>query len=287
MGMVRIYDLATSFRLTTKEVLERLRAGGIEALTFSSTVDEGQAREILSQPVARIAAHAIRPGTGAAAKPPARKSARSKPAAGGEAAKVAPKRQPRAKPATSGEGNEKEEPKPRAPRKRPAASTQAKPLVVTLEAPTLEHAPALPVEVAVVPPSVPHEPVVFEIPRPTARRGAAATRGGGSAAAGASQASGIPEGRAAGRGPKARSRETRGESSRLRLRPAPLRPRPPGWSRGVPVRGRSGTSGPGPRCRPTRGPGRVRPPIPGRQEPPPRPFSSPPRKFQPGKPEPG
>ncbi|HEX7551564.1 MAG TPA: translation initiation factor IF-2 N-terminal domain-containing protein, partial [Candidatus Methylomirabilis sp.] len=145
--MVRIYDLATAFRLTTKEVLERLHAGGIEALTFSSTVDEERAREILSQPMARIAAHAIRPGTGAAAKPPARKSARGKSATGGEAAEVAPKRQPRAKSATGGEGKEKEEPKPRAPRKRSAASTPAKPLVVTLDAPTLEHAPAPPVEV--------------------------------------------------------------------------------------------------------------------------------------------
>ena len=166
VGMVRIYDLATAFRLTTKEVLERLHAGGIEALTFSSTADEEQAREILSQPVARIAAHAIRPGTGAAAKPPARKSARGKSAAGEEAAKVAPKRQPRAKSATGGEGKEKEEPKPRAPRKRPAASTQAKPLVVTLEAPTLEHAPAPPVEVTIAPPPAPHKPVVLESPAP-------------------------------------------------------------------------------------------------------------------------
>ena len=166
VGMVRIYDLATAFRLTTKEVLERLRAGGIEALTFSSTVDEERAREILSQPVARIAAHAIRPGTGAAAKPPARKSPRGKPAIGGEAAKAAPKRQPRAKPATAGEAKEKEEPKPRAPRKRPAASVQAKPLVVTLEAPTLEHAPVPPVEVAVAPPPAAHEPVMIESPAP-------------------------------------------------------------------------------------------------------------------------
>ena len=166
VGMVRIYDLATAFRLTTKEVLERLHAGGIEALTFSSTVDEERAREILSQPIARIAAHAIRPGTGAAAKPPARKSARGKSATGGEAAEVAPKRQSRAKSATGGEGIEKEEPKPRAPRKRSAASTPAKPLVVTLDAPTLEHAPATPVEVAVAPPPVPPEPAVLEPPTP-------------------------------------------------------------------------------------------------------------------------
>ena len=285
MGMVRIYDLATAFRLTTKEVLERLRAGGIEALTFSSTVDEEQAREILSQPVARIAAHAIRPGTGgAAAKPPARKSTRSKPAAGGEAAKVAPKRQPRAKPATGGEGNEKEEPKPRAPRKRPAASAQAKPLVVTLEAPTLEHAPAPPVEVAVAPPPAAHEPVIIEIPRPTARRGAAATRGGGSRRRPSPPSLRKP--RRSSRRSRSGSPKPRSPRRAPRPRPAPPRRRPPGWSRGVPARGRSGTSGPGPRCRPTRGPGRVRPPIPGRQERPPRPFLSPPRKSRPGTPRP-
>ncbi len=154
VGMVRIYDMAMAFRLTTKEVLDRLHARGIEALTFSSTVDEEQAREILSQAVAKIPAHAIRPGTGAAAKPVARKSARGKSATDGQTAEAAPKRPPRAKSATSGEGKEKEEAKPRAPRKRPAAA-QAKPLVVTLEAPTLEHAPVPLEEVATAPPSVP------------------------------------------------------------------------------------------------------------------------------------
>jgi hypothetical protein len=66
MGMVRIYDLAITFRLTTKEVLDRLHAGGVSTLTLNSTVDEERAREILLQPAARIPAHAIRPSTGAA-----------------------------------------------------------------------------------------------------------------------------------------------------------------------------------------------------------------------------
>ncbi|MBI2561214.1 MAG: translation initiation factor IF-2 N-terminal domain-containing protein, partial [candidate division NC10 bacterium] len=52
--MVRVYDLATKFRLTTKEVLERLQAAGIEATTFSSSVEEQVAREALSQPLAKI-----------------------------------------------------------------------------------------------------------------------------------------------------------------------------------------------------------------------------------------
>ena len=76
MGTVRVYDLATSFRLTTKEVLERLHAAGIEALTFGSTVDEEHAREVLLKPVARIPAHTIRPGTAAPPKPAARRGKR-------------------------------------------------------------------------------------------------------------------------------------------------------------------------------------------------------------------
>jgi translation initiation factor IF-2 len=152
--MVRVYDLATTFRLTTKEVLERLRAGGIDALTFGSTVDEERAREILSQPMARIPAHAIRPGTAAPAKPAARRSTRSKvTAAAGEGAETpgaAPKVRPRAKPATEGEA--KGEPTARTSRQQPPASLKAKPLVVTLEAPTVEPAvsvaPAAPAAVA-------------------------------------------------------------------------------------------------------------------------------------------
>jgi len=83
VGMVRVYDLATAFRLTTREVLERLHAAGIEALTFSSQVDEEQARAILSQPVARIPVHMIRPATGAPAKQPtARRTSRRFPRSG-------------------------------------------------------------------------------------------------------------------------------------------------------------------------------------------------------------
>ena len=142
MGTVRVYDLATSFRLTTKEVLERLHAAGIEALTFGSTVDEERAREVLSQPVARIPAHAIRPGTAAPAKPAARRSARPKAAKPAETPETAaPKRRPRPKAA---DGEAKEEVKSRAPRRAGAVSQTAKPLVVTLEAPTLEPAPVVP-----------------------------------------------------------------------------------------------------------------------------------------------
>ena len=142
MGTVRVYDLATSFRLTTKEVLERLHAAGIEALTFGSAVDEERAREVLSQPVARIPAHAIRPGTAAPAKPAARRSARPKAAKPAETAETpAPTRRTRAKAA---ESESKEEPRPRALRRAGAAPQAAKPLVVTLEAPMLEPAPAAP-----------------------------------------------------------------------------------------------------------------------------------------------
>ncbi len=154
MGTVRVYDLATSFHLTTKEVLERLHAAGVEALTFGSTVDEDRAREVLSQPVARIPAHTIRPGTAAPAKPAARRPARPKAAKPAETAEAsAPKRRPRAKAA---EGEAKDEPKPRAPRRTSAATQAAKPLVVTLEAPTLEPAPVTPpvVEPEAVPAAV-------------------------------------------------------------------------------------------------------------------------------------
>jgi translation initiation factor IF-2 len=168
VGTVRVYDLATKFRLTTKEVLERLHAGGIEALTFSSTVEEAQAGEILSQPLAKIPAHAIRPGTGATAKPAARKSTRAKAPTSAEAEEAAPKQRSRAKSAAGGEVREKEEAKPHAPRKRAVSPPQAKPLVVTLEAPTLEHmlAPAVeppPPATPELPP--PSPPAVVEPPR--------------------------------------------------------------------------------------------------------------------------
>ena len=164
MGTVRVYDLATSFHLTTKEVLERLHAAGVEALTFGSAVDEERARDVLSQPVARIPAHTIRPGTAAPAKPAARRTARPKAAETAEA--PAPKRRTRAKPA---EGEAKEEPRPRAPRRPPAAAPAAKPLVVTLEAPTLEPAPVAPPALApaaaVAPPPAP-APAAPEIAAP-------------------------------------------------------------------------------------------------------------------------
>ncbi|HSB70794.1 MAG TPA: translation initiation factor IF-2 [Candidatus Methylomirabilis sp.] len=165
--MVRIYDLATKFRLTTKEVLERLQAAGIEAATFGSSVDEARAAEVLSQPVARIPVRTIRPGTGVAMKPATRRPTRAKstatPAAGTAAA--APKRRSPAKPAVEDEA--KEAAKPRAPRKRVAARSEPKPLVVTLQAPTVEAAmaTAAPAELAPSPPpSPPVEPPKLERP---------------------------------------------------------------------------------------------------------------------------
>ena len=170
MGTVRVYDLATQFRLTTKEVLDRLHAAGVDALTFSSAVEEEAAKEILSRPVARIPVHTIRPGTGAPPKPPSRRPARTKAAApamaeGATEAPAAPKR--KAKPA----GEPKEEPKPRT-RKKAVAPAIAKPLVVTLESATVEHTvapveeePAVPVEAAPV--AVPPAPPVEE-PAPLA-----------------------------------------------------------------------------------------------------------------------
>jgi len=142
VGMVRIYDLATKFRLTTKEVLERLQAAGIEATTFSSSVEEQAAREILSQPLAKIPARTIRPGTGTTVKPTTRRAARSKAAAPqtstAAAAKAPSKPRTHAKSAPAEEV--KEEAKPRTRRPQPAAKSQAKPLVVTLEAATVEPA---------------------------------------------------------------------------------------------------------------------------------------------------
>ena len=183
MGMVRVYDLATTFRLTTKEVLERLHAGGIDALTFGSTVDEERAREILSQPIARIPAHAIRPGTGAPPKPAARRSTRTKAAAaagdGAETPGAAPKARPRAKPLA--EGEVKAEPKPRAPRRQPPVSPPtARPLVVTLDAPTVEPAvplvtePPVPAPEVHVSPEPAVVPVAQPVPAPAERAEAAA-----------------------------------------------------------------------------------------------------------------
>jgi len=158
VGMVRVYDLATAFRLTTKEVLERLNAAGFDANTFSSSVDEVKAREVLSQPVARIPLRAIRPGSGAAApaKPAPKRTSRSKaaPVEGEEqaaSAEAAPKRRTRAKPAVEGDV------KPRTARRQPAAA-DAKPLVVTLDAPTVElHAVPAEPEAPPPPPAAPPE----------------------------------------------------------------------------------------------------------------------------------
>jgi translation initiation factor IF-2 len=185
--MVRVYDLATTFRLTTKEVLERLHAAGIEALTFSSTVDEERAREVLSQPVARIPVHTIRPGTAASAKPATHRTIRAKtakPAETSEVPAVATQRRPRTKPTTEAV------PRSRTPRRAATASLKARPLVVTLEAPTLEPAPVAPtaaeVEVApeaalaatpapaveVLAPPAPHAPapvVIEPVPAETAK----------------------------------------------------------------------------------------------------------------------
>ncbi len=141
MSMVRVYDLATKFRLTTTEVLERLQAAGIEAASFSSSVEEQAAREALLQPVARIPARTIRPGTGAPVKPPARHSARTRAvpsrATTTGAAKAPSRPRARTEPVA---GDAKAEAKPRTRRTQPSPKSQAKPLVVTLDAPTVEPA---------------------------------------------------------------------------------------------------------------------------------------------------
>ena len=168
---VRVYDLATKFRLTTKEVLERLQGAGIEATTFGSSVDEEKAREILSQPQARIPVRTIRPGTGTTVKPSTRRTTRAKaavPKAGAaevpakKAAAGPAKPRTRKKPAT--EEPVKAEAKPRPRKSTTTTRSRAKPLVVTLEAPTVEPGlpPVLPVEtttpegaiLAVQPPAV-------------------------------------------------------------------------------------------------------------------------------------
>ena len=147
MNTVRVYDLATKFRLTTKEVLDRLQAAGLEANTFSSAVEEQVAVEILSKPLAKIPAHSIRPGAPAPAKakPAPRRAPRTKAAASAEGAEAPAPAKPRvrakAAAAADAAGEVKAEPKPRT-RKATAAAAKAaasRPLVVTLEAPTLEH----------------------------------------------------------------------------------------------------------------------------------------------------
>ena len=180
MSTVRVYDLASKFRLTTKEVLDRLQAAGVEASTFSSTVEEPVAIEILTKPLAKIPAQTIRPGAAAPAKPkPAtRRAAKAKaaPAAAPDAAPAPAKPRTRAKAAASPAAEEaKGEAKPRT-RKAVAAAAKAaadRPLVVTLEAPTLEHSVVLPTPetlfAAVAPPAAPVEaPVIEAAPAPPA-----------------------------------------------------------------------------------------------------------------------
>ena len=270
MGMVRVYDLATTFRLTTKEVLERLHAGGIDALTFGSTVDDERAREILSQPIARIPAHAIRPGTGAPAKPAARRSTRTKTtAAAGEGAETpgaAPKARPRAKPLA--EGEVKAEPKLRAPRRQPPVSAPtAKPLVVTLDAPTVE--PALPLvteppvpapEVRVSPePAV--VPVTQPVPAPAERAEAVAA---------AEPAPAVEQPKPVSVAPAEPAAETqKPEPAPPPEAPLPPRPAPPGPTRVEPRRPLPSFRGP-----------RQHPPRPaaaGDGKPRPRPAVEPPR----------
>jgi translation initiation factor IF-2 len=174
VSMVRVYDLATKFRLTTKEVLERLQVAGIEAATFGSSVEEARASEILSQPLARIPARTIRPGTGTTLKPTARRTPRTKAASGTSksattAATVAETRQRRSATRPATEGEAKEPAKPRSPRKRVAERFEAKPLVVTLTAPTVESAAVSPVPTElpaplVTAPALPVEPLKAESP---------------------------------------------------------------------------------------------------------------------------
>ena len=161
VSMVRVYDLATKFRLTTKEVLERLQAAGIEAASFSSSVEEATAKEALSRPLAKIPARTIRPGTVTPMKPAARRPARTKATVsrpGGEAPAKAPAR-PRPRPKPAPEGEAKAEPKPRTRRVQPAVKSRVKPLVVTLDAPTIAPA-ALTAPSAEPPPAMPSSPQI-------------------------------------------------------------------------------------------------------------------------------
>jgi translation initiation factor IF-2 len=169
VGTVRVYDLATKFRLTTKEVLERLQAAGIEATTFTSSVEEQSARDILAQPVARIPARTIRPGSGMPIKPASRRTPRAKTNAA-QASATAPAKAP-AKPRTRTKvaaGETAAEPRPRTRRTAAASASQLKPLVVTLDAPTVEPATLIapPAEAAVPPVAPPPAAAApaFEVP---------------------------------------------------------------------------------------------------------------------------
>ena len=142
MGTVRVYDLATQFRLTTREVLERLQAAGMEATTFTSSVEEQAAREVLSQPVARIPARTIRPGSGLPIKPATRRAtgAKTKATQAGAPAPGEAPAKPRTRPKAAAKGETAAEPRPRTRRTAVAAASRLKPLVVTLDAPTVEPA---------------------------------------------------------------------------------------------------------------------------------------------------
>ena len=266
MGMVRVYDLATTFRLTTKEVLERLHAGGIDALTFGSTVEEERAREILSQPMARIPAHAIRPGTAAPAKPAARRSTRSKAtAAAGEGAETpgaAPKVRSRAKPATEGEA--KGEPKAHTPRVQLPAALKAKPLVVTLDAPTVEPAvPVAPAAVATGPGAGPSEPAIeAHVPPPASAMPAAETA---PAPAEPSKPAGVPPAEPVVETQKPEPAKPHAAP------PAAPRPAPPEPPRVEPRRPLPPSRGPRPHTQ--------RPAAPGYGKPRPRPAVEPPRPL--------
>ncbi|MGH7534148.1 MAG: translation initiation factor IF-2 N-terminal domain-containing protein, partial [Gemmatimonadales bacterium] len=158
MGTVRVYDLATKFRLTTTEVLERLQAAGMEATTFTSSVEEQSARDILSQQVARIPARTIRPGSGMPIKPASRRTPRAKTSAV-QASATAPAKAP-AKPQTRPKVATREtaaEPRARTQRAAAASASRLKPLVVTLDAPTVGPAALIapPAEAATLSAAVP------------------------------------------------------------------------------------------------------------------------------------
>jgi len=160
-----VYDLATKFRLTTKEVLERLQASGVEATTFSSSVEEESAREVLSRPTAKIPIRTIRPGTGTAVKSATRRTTRAKTTApkGSAAALAQTEAPPRARKKPASEAGPAAETKPRTRRTPATVKSVVRPLVVTLEAPTVEHM-AMPV--APPPPEPPtlEAPVAIEAP---------------------------------------------------------------------------------------------------------------------------
>ncbi len=170
VSTVRVYDLATKFRLTTKEVLERLQSAGIEASTFGSSVDEARAVEVLCQPTAKIPIRTIRPGTGTTVKPTTRRPARAVKAEAG-AVEAAPAAKRRTRPKITAPGEVKEEAKPRPGRTRTTGKAEPKPLVVTLEAPMIEPAPTA--QAVEVPAPVAKATVIVAAAAPSLERPAA------------------------------------------------------------------------------------------------------------------